>query len=110
MKLIVFAVPVVVSFVLVVAIFVIIFFFVVLVVFVVFVGIVFFAVFVVFVFIAVLWVALIIDIVDCESAQRPSPETVDGRNFASSKVSRPHDPEAEAIFVHPPAPPISMLK
>ena len=109
MKLTVFAVPVVVSFVLVVAIFVIIFF-VVLVVFVVFVGIVFFAVFVVFVFIAVLWVALIIDIVDCESAQRPSPETVDGRNFASSKVSRPHDPEAEAIFVHPPAPPISMLK
>ena len=70
-----------------------------------FVGIVFFAVFVVFVvFVTVLWVALIIDIVDCESAQRPSPETVDGRNFASSKVSRPHDPKAEAIFVHTPAP------
>ena len=104
MRLIVFAV-LVVSFVLVVVIFVIIFFFVVLVVFVVFVGIVFFAVFVVFVvFAAVLWVALIIDIVDCESAQRPSPETVDGRNFASSEVSRPHDPKAAGIFVHTPAP------
>ena len=40
-------------------------------------GVAFFAVFVVFVvFVTVLWVALIIDIVDCESAQRPSPETV----------------------------------
>ena len=29
--------------------------------------------------------------------------TVGGRNFASSKVSRPHDPKAEAIFVHTPA-------
>ena len=83
---------VVVSFVLVVVIFVIIFLLIVLVVFVV------------FVFVTVLWVALIIDIVDCESAQRPSPETVDGRNFASSKISRPHDPKAEAIFVPTPAP------
>jgi len=101
----------VVSVVLVVVIVGIFFFLVVLVVFAVFVSVVLFAVIVLFVvFATVLWVALSIDVVDCESAQRPSPETVDGRNFASSKVSRTHDPKAAGPFVHPPAPPISMLK